>query len=96
MSREAKYRLAFIAPKSPEADAPSSGDFQTLAGALSMGWVNDSSGGRSLGIRCGGLPVMGEEDLRRAFELLRAIESECPGGNMIACAERVLREMGLE
>jgi hypothetical protein len=39
---------------------------------------------------------MGEEDLRRAFERLRAIESECPGGNVIACAERVLREMGLE
>lgn len=39
---------------------------------------------------------MGEEDLRRAFERLRAIESECPGGNVIAWAERVVRELGLE
>jgi hypothetical protein len=39
---------------------------------------------------------MSEEDLRRAFERLRAIESECPGGNVVACAERVLRELGLE
>ena len=96
MSRETKYRLTFRAPGAPDDGTPSGGDFQTLAGALTMGWVNDGSGGRSLGITCGGMPVMGEDDLRRAFERLRAIESECPGGNVIACAERVLREMGLE
>ena len=96
MSREAKYRLTFRAPKDLAADTSSGGDFQTLAGALTVAWANDSSGGRSLAIKCGGLPVMGEEDLRRAFEHMRAIESECVGGNIIACAERVLREMGLE
>ena len=96
MSRETRYRLAFMAPGAPDAGTPSGGDFQTLAVALSVGWSNDGSGGRSLGITCGGMPVMNEEDLRRAFERLRAIESECPGGNVIACAERVLREMGLE
>jgi len=96
MSRETKYRLAFIAPGALDAGTPSGGDFQTLAGALATAWVNNGSGGRSLGIKCGGLPVMGEEDLGRAFKRLRAIEGECPGGNLIACAERVLREMGLE
>ena len=96
MSREAKYGRTFRAPGALDDGTPSGGDFQTLAGALTTGWVNDGSGGRSLGIKCGGLPVMGEENLRRAFERLRAIESECPGGNMIACAERVLMEMGLE
>jgi hypothetical protein len=96
MKSETRYRLVFKAPDALDAGATSGGDFQTLAGALSMGWLNDGSGGRSLGITCGGMPVMNEEDLRRAFERLRAIESECPGGNVIACAERVLREMGLE
>jgi hypothetical protein len=96
MSRETKYKIAFRAPGAVDAGTQSSGGFLTLAGALSMAWVNDGSGGRSLGITCGGMPVMGEEDLRRAFERLRAIESECPGGNVIACAERVLRELGLE
>jgi hypothetical protein len=96
MSREAKYRLTFRAPKDLEGDTSSGGDFQTLAGALTVAWANDSSGGRSLGITCGGMPVMGEEDLRRAFELLRAAEGECPGGNLIACAGHVLKEMGFE
>jgi hypothetical protein len=96
MSRETRYKLTFSAPGAADGGAPSSGGFLTLAGALTTGWVNDGSGGRSLGITCGGLPVMGEEDLRRAFALLRAAESECPGGDMIACAERVLREMGFE
>ena len=96
MSREAKYRLTFRAPRDLEADTSSGGDYQTLAGALTVAWANDNSGGRSLAITCGGLPVMGEEDLKRAFEHLRAVESECVGGNLIACAERVLREMGLE
>ena len=85
-----------MAPGTADAGTPSGGDFQTRAGALTMGLVNDGSGGRSLGITFGGMPVMNKEDLRRAFERLRAIESECPGGNVIACAERVLREMGLE
>jgi hypothetical protein len=62
MSRETKYRLAYNAPGTVVDGAPSSGDFQTLAGALAMAWVNDGSGGRSLGITCGGMPVMGEED----------------------------------
>jgi hypothetical protein len=96
MSREAKYRLTVRAPGALEADTSSGGDFQTLAGALTVAWANDSSGGRSLGITCGGMPVMGEEDLRRAFGLLRAAEGECHGGNLIACAGHVLKEMGLE
>ena len=53
MSREAKYRLTFRAPKDLEADTSSGGDFQTLAGALTVAWANDSSGGRSLAITCG-------------------------------------------
>ena len=96
MSRETKYRLTFSAPGTHHADAPYSGDFQTLAGALTAGWANDASGGRTVGLTYGGLPVMNEEDLRRAFERLRAIESECPEDNKINCAERVLREMELE
>jgi hypothetical protein len=96
MSKEARYRLAYNAPGALTTDAPHRGDFQTLAGALTAGWQNASSGGRTLGVTYGGLPVMGEEDLSHAFELLRAIESECPGDNRINCAERVLREMGLE
>jgi trehalose 6-phosphate synthase/phosphatase len=96
----ARFRLPgpghFRAPKDLEADTSSGGDFQTLAGALTVAWANDSSGGRALAITCGGLPVMGEDELRRAFEHLRVVESECAGGNLIACAERVLREMGLE
>ncbi len=39
---------------------------------------------------------MNEEDLRRAFERLRTIESERPDDNKINCAGRVLREMELE
>jgi hypothetical protein len=39
---------------------------------------------------------MSEEDLRRAFARLRAIESECPGSDKIGCVALVLREMGLE
>jgi hypothetical protein len=96
MSRETKYRLAYNAPGAADGGSPSGGDFQTLAGALTLAWVNEGAGGRSLGITCGGMPVMGEDDLRRAFERLRAIESECPGDNLIACAGRVLRQMGLE
>jgi hypothetical protein len=96
MGRETKYRLAFNTPGAVNVGTPSGGDFQTLAGALAMAWVNDGSGGRSLGITCGGLPVMGEEELRRALGRLRAIERECPGANLIACAGRVLRQMGLE
>jgi len=96
VSRETRYRLTFIAPEAPAAGPPSGGDFRTLAGALTVAWANDSSGGRSLGIKCGGLPVMGEEDLRLAFDLLRAAEGECPGGNLLTCAERVLRKLGLE
>jgi hypothetical protein len=63
---------------------------------LTAGWANDASGGRTVGVTYGGLPVMNEEDLRRAFERLRAIEGECPDDNKINCAERVLREMELE
>lgn len=96
MSKVAKYSLIFHAPGATNLDAPSNGDFQTLAGALTAGWENDISGGRSLGVTCGRLPVMGEEDLRRAFARLRAIEGECPDGNRIGCAGQVLREMGLE
>ena len=91
-----KYRLTFRSPKALDADKPSGSDFRTLAGALTVAWANDSSGGRSLAITCGGLPVMGEEDLGRAFERMRVAESESLGGNILACAERVLREMGLE
>ena len=96
MSKEAKYRLIFNAPEAVNHDTPSIGDFQSLAGALAAGWTNDISGGRSLSIICGGLAVMREEDLRRAFGRLRAIESECPDNNKIVCAAQVLREMGLE
>ncbi len=96
MIKEAKYRLAFNAPRATNFDTPSRIDFQTLAGALTAAWANDTSGGRALAVTYGGMPVMGEEDLRRAFERLRAIEHECPGGNMIGCAGQVLREMGLE
>ena len=96
MLREAKYRLAFNAPGTIQADAPSGGDFQTLAGALAAAWANDVSGGRSFGVTFGGLPVLGEEDLRRAVERLRVIESECPEDGKIGCAARVLRELGLE
>jgi hypothetical protein len=96
MSREAKYRLAFSAPGAVNPDAPSGGDFQTLAGALTAGWTNDASGGRSHAITFGGMPVMREDDLRRAFERLRALESERPTDNKIGCAAQVLREMGLE
>ena len=59
MNREAKYRLAFSAPGASQSDAPSGGDFQTLAGALAAAWANDASGGRPLGVTFGGLPVMG-------------------------------------
>lgn len=93
MSREAKYRLAFNAPGPP--GPSSSGVFQTLAGALIAGWAVNIFGGRSLGVTYGGLPVMCEEELRRAFERLYAVERECPGDNKIGCAEQVLREMGL-
>ena len=96
MSRETKYRLTFGAPGARHADTPYGGDFQTLAGALTAAWANDASGGRAVGVTYGGLPVMNEEDLRRAFERLRDIKSECPDDNRINCAERVLREMGLE
>ena len=96
VSREAKYRLTFRAPGALEADTSSGGDFQTLAGALTVAWAHDNSGGRSLAITCGGLPVMGEAELMCAFGLLRAAESECPGGNIIACAGQVLKEMGFE
>ena len=96
MSREAKYRLAFDAPGAPKLATTSSSDFQTLAGALIAGWGVNIFGGRCLGVTYGGLPVMCEEDLTRAFERLCAIEGECPGGNKIGCAEQVLSEMGLE
>lgn len=96
MSKGTRYRLAFNAPGNLSVDTPSHGDFQTLAGALAAAGANDTSGGRSLGITCGGLPVMGEEDLRWAVERLRAIESECLDSGKIGCAARVLREMGLE
>lgn len=96
MSRATKYRLAFSAPGAVNDEAPYSGDFQTLAGALTAGWASEASGSRVLRVTYRGLPVMSEDDLSRAFELLRAIESECPGDNRINCAERVLREMGLE
>jgi len=96
MSRETRYRLAFNAPADLHADTTTHGDFQTLAGALAAAWAHDTSGGRPLGITCGGLPVMGEEDLRGAVERLRAIESECPDSGKIGCAAQVLRELGLE
>ena len=96
MSKETRYRLVFNPSGDPHADVPSNGDFLTLAGALTAAWDNDTSGGRALGVTYGGMPVMGEEDLRRAFERLRAIESQCPDGNKIGCAVQVLREMGLE
>ena len=96
MSKEAKYQLVFNSSGDLHADMPSNGDFLTLAGALTAGWANDASGGHSFGVTCGGMPVMGEEDLRRAFERLRAIESECPDNGKIGCAAQVLREMGLE
>lgn len=96
MSRDAKYRLDFNAPGASDLAAQSTGDFQTLAGALIAGWGINIFGGRSLGVTYGGLPVMREEDLTRAFERLYAIESECPDDNKIVCAERVLRELGLE
>ncbi len=96
MSQEAKYRLAFNPPGDLHSDTPSGGVFQTLAGALTAAWASDTSGGRALGVTYGGMPVMGEEDLRWAVERLRAIESECPEDNRIRCAAQVLREMGLE
>ena len=96
MNRGAKYRLDFNAPGAPNPAPSSSGVFQTLAGALIAGWAINSSGGRSLGVTCGGLPVMCEEDLGRAFERLYAIEGECPDSNKVGCAEQVLRELGLE
>jgi len=96
MSNGTRYRLAFHAPGAPDTDAISHGDFQTLAGALAVAWASDTSGCRPLGITCGGLPVMGEEDLKQAIERLRAVESECPDNGKIGCAAHVLREMGLE
>lgn len=96
ISREAKYRLDFNAPGASDPAPPSSVVFQTLARALIAGWEINDSGGRSFGITYGGLPVMREDDLRRAFERLHAIEGECPDGNKVGCAEQVLRELGLE
>jgi hypothetical protein len=96
LNRGAKYRLAFSAAGAAHSDAPSNGDFQTLAGALAAAWASDASGGRLLGVTFGGLPVMGAEDLKSAVERLSAIEGECPDDGKIRCAERVLREMGLE
>ncbi len=54
MSRETKYRLTFSVPGAHPADTPYSGDFQTLAGALTAGWANDASGGRTVGVTYGG------------------------------------------
>lgn len=96
MSRETRYRLAFDAPGAPAQNAPSGGDFQTLAGTLAAALVMEDSGGSLLGITCGGLPVMNGEDLRAAVARLRAIAGECPDDGMIACAARVLQEVGLE
>lgn len=96
MSNGTRYRLTFHAPGAPNADAISHNDFQTLAGALAVAGASETSGCRPLGITCGGLPVMREEDLRRAIERLRAVESECPDNGKIGCAAHVLREMGLE
>ena len=96
MNTVAKYRLAFSPAGAAHSDAPARGDFQTLAGALTAAWASDASGGRPLGVTLGGLPVLGEEDLRRAVERLRAVEGERPDDGKIECAARVLREMGLE
>lgn len=96
MSNGTRYRLAFNASGAPHADTISHGDFQTLAGALAAAWASHTSGCRPLSITCGGLPVMGEDDLRQAVERLRTVESECPENGKIGCAAHVLREMGLE
>ena len=86
MNKETRYRLASGASVYARAEVSSHGDFQTLAGALAAAWANAAAGARPLGITCGGLPVMSEEDLRRALERLRAVESECRGDNRIGCA----------
>lgn len=96
MSREARYRLTFNAPGAHDPNAPSGGDFQTLAGTLAAALVMEDSGGTLLGVTCGGLPVMSGDDLRDAVGRLRAVANECPGDGMIVCAGRVLRGMGLE
>jgi hypothetical protein len=96
MSREARYRLAFNAPGASDPGAPSSGDFQTLAGALAAALVMEDSGSSLLGVTIGRLPVLSGEDLREAVGRLRAVAGECPEDGMIACAARVLSEMGLE
>lgn len=96
MSREARYRLAFNAPGAHDPNAPSGGVFQTLAGTLAAALVMEDSGSTLLGVTCGGLPVMNGEDLKEAVRRLRAVANECPDDGMIACAARVLREIGLE
>lgn len=96
MSTEAKYRFAYTGPADPVPHVASHRDYLTLAGALSTAWTNRLAGGRSLSITRGELPVMSEEELRRAFERLDEVERERPGRHRLDLAEQYLKEMGLE
>jgi hypothetical protein len=95
MSVGARYRLIFDAPGDPHPVTPPDVDFRSLADALAAAWTTNTFGGQLLGDTCGLLRVMNGEDLRRAFERLRTLESECPNADEVGCARQVLREMGL-
>ena len=95
MNVEAGYRLIFDAPRDSRPAMPYEGDFRTLVDALAAAWVNNTFDGQLVGVTRGALPVMSGEDVRRAFERLRALEGECPNADEVSCARQVLREMGL-
>ena len=94
MTGEAKYTLSLSVPGA-EAGAPAVRHLHSLAGALAAAWAHDNAGGKTLGIAYEGTPVMGEEELGRCFERMRAMEGDRPSGDWIICAARVLRERGL-
>ena len=97
MYTDVRYKLSLNVPGAAAGREPCVRHLSTLAGALAAAWENDSAGGRSLGISHGGLPVLGEDELLRCFERLRAIEGDCPDSSgRIFYAARVLREMNLE